>query len=80
MLWNAKVLNGDLTLTFSKSLTATGGLLPPVSAFTVRVNGAVVGVNGLTVNGSEVRLSLNGLVNSANQVVTVDYSDLTSGR
>ena len=79
VLLNAKVLNGDLTLTFSKSLTATGGLLPPVSAFTVRVNGAVVGVNGLTVNGSEVRLSLNGLVNRANQVVTVDYSDLTSG-
>ena len=65
-----------MELTFNTALDDAAGRKPPADAFTVRVDGAVVEVTGVTVSRSSrwVRLAVSPRI-QVNHVVEVSYSD-----
>jgi uncharacterized repeat protein (TIGR02059 family) len=65
-----------LAITYSVIL---GNVVPPVSAFAVKVNDVARQVNSVTVSGTKVSLTLNGPV-SAGDVVTVAYTKPTGSQ
>ena len=72
-------VNGtDLLLQFDESLDRGAGRTPPASAFTVTAGGVAIAVDGVYVEGSVVRLALDGAITKS-QSVTVSYSDPTGG-
>lgn len=67
-------VNGNiLTLTFSDALASTTDFTPGVSAFKVSVDGTVVSVASVTLNGTQAILLLSEVVR-AQQKVTVGYT------
>ena len=67
-------VNGNiLTLTFTDALASTTDFTPGVSAFKVSVDGTVVTVASVTLNGTEATLLLSEVVR-AQQEVTVGYT------
>ena len=72
-------VNGtDLLLQFDESLDRGAGRTPPANAFTVTAGGVAIAVDGVYVEGSVVRLALDGAI-TRDQSVTVSYSDPTGG-
>ncbi|WP_308464291.1 SwmB domain-containing protein, partial [Acinetobacter guillouiae] len=65
----------SLTLTYSEALDGTN--LPPLNSFVVTADGQVVPVTGVTVNGSNIVLTLGTAV-AAGQAVEVGYTDPTA--
>ncbi len=76
-LLSSTSVNGDtLVLTYDAALDETD--IPPTSAFTVKVNGAVQEVSSAAVLGATVTLTLATAVTDG-QAVTVSYADPSTG-
>ena len=72
-------VNGtDVLLQFDESLDRGAGRVPPASAFTVTADGVTIAVDGVHVEGTVVRLALDGVI-TRDQSVTVSYRDPTPG-
>ncbi len=72
-------VNGtDVLLQFDESLDRGAGRVPPASAFTVTADGVAIAVDGVHVEGTVVRLALDGVI-TKDQSVTVSYRDPTPG-
>ena len=72
-------VNGtDVLLQFDESLDRGAGRVPPASAFTVTADGVAIAVDGVHVEGTVVRLALDGVI-TRDQSVTVSYADPTPG-
>ena len=72
-------VNGtDVLLQFDESLDRGAGRVPIASAFTVTADGVAIAVDGVHVEGTVVRLALDGVI-TKDQSVTVSYRDPTPG-
>ena len=71
VLTGATVNGGTLVLTYDETLD--GASVPAAGAFAVTAAGSAVTVNGVSVGGSAVTLTLANAV-QANQTVTLDYT------
>ena len=72
-------VNGtDVLLQFDESLDRGAGRVPLASAFTVTADGVAIAVDGVHVEGTVVRLALDGVI-TRDQSVTVSYRDPTPG-
>ena len=72
-------VNGtDVLLQFDESLDRGAGRVPLASAFTVTADGVAIAVDGVHVEGTVVRLALDGVI-TRDQTVTVSYRDPTEG-
>ena len=72
-------VNGtDVLLQFDESLDRGAGRVPLASAFTVTADGVAIAVDGVHVEGTVVRLALDGVI-TKDQSVTVSYRDPTPG-
>ena len=71
----ASVSGNSVTLRFSESLQSHAALLPPLSAFTVRVNHADVKIAAFGVVDNRVQLTLASATRKGD-LVEVDYSDI----